>query len=272
MATPPTDWPSLRRVLEPRALEETQSELTTSLDRARRTLENPFGNIAGAFVATDTLMTRATVLLGPDATRPVFQAWSDLFLEAVVKEGGATEDRRRSPVARIGLAGYVNLVRCTGGALRPELADERLEASLLPWVLGNLRKLDDFERQTLALSLLALSDPSDALAALKRKSAPRFAPNAVFGADAPGLMAYLVSAVATGASPDSVRAAWLDALAWFPRGLATRTTSWARLSWLARIIYGRIGGVPLASIADCLIADILSVENGYSNSNLPHAG
>ena len=272
MAVPPTDWPSLRRTMEPRAREEVSTALTTDLARAERNRQSAFGRLAGNFAATDTLMMRATVVLGPEATRPVFSAWRDLFEEAVVQEDSEANPRLRSSIAAMALAGYGNLVRCTGGALPGALEDQQMETALLTRSLGDLRRLDPFERQTLALGLLALSGPDGALKALGRKSVPKFRPGAVFGPDAPGLVEHLVAAVATGASLSDVRTAWLDALAWFPRGLATRTTSWARLSWLSRIIYARVGGMSLESVAQTLSDDIASVEIGNSTLELPHSG
>ena len=157
------------------------------------------------------------------------------------------------------LVGYGNLARCVGGALPPELADGTREAALLPWVLDNLRGHDDYDRQTLALTMLVHGAPEDALRAMKRKSAPRFTPNAVFGPDAPALVAALISAVKAGAGFDDIRDTWTDALAGFPRALATRTSDWSRLSWLSRVVYGVIGGRPVAEVAPRLIADIAAL-------------
>lgn len=260
MAVPPTDWQSLREIQLPRAIEETESHLTTRLEMAHKVQQNPYGRIVMSFGAMDVLMTRATVLLGPEATRPVFQAWQALFLDAVCREE-AEADRNRGVLARMGLVGYGNLARCVGGALPPELADGSREAALLPWVLDNLRGHDEFDRQTLALAMLVHGTPEDALRAMKRKSAPRFMPNSTFGHDAPALVAALISVVKAGGGFDDIRDTWTDALVWFPRALATRTSDWSRLSWLSRVVYGVIGGHPAAEVAPRLIADIAALQS-----------
>lgn len=237
----PTTWTELM---------ETRSEhLNAALDRLPRTAKR-FTKTAAPLVPADALRGVAMLLSGVAALRGVTAAkqHADLFLPhlpAAVES--VTTENEADYVTVDGVVWFVNLSE-TAGFTRPDA----YTPAVRNWIDALATPAASFERpnrHSLAFSALAFEDDARVPDFLGEPIAPNAPPGATFQFDYPSLIAYIAAACRDRATPEAVQPAWLDFLQSFPYKLATEAVEWPVLFTAGRIVYHRIGGLPVENVA-----------------------
>lgn len=261
-------WPELMSLWAYQNQMDAEALTTKTVEAMGEIRSRPFGGMRDAFARAESAASRLVVMTGGRASRPVLQALAPFLPEAVEeaeleppesipRESSGVIRFATRPAGALGLSSHINLCQCVG--LDPGLGPEPDLRSrrLAVWALRNGRnQLNEFDEERLAAALLALGEPDLAVEAGHWPAVPAFQPNAGFHVNYGGLILNLIAGVAAGARPADVRETWLNSLRNFPAKIASGTSDWSTLLWLARTVHAVIGGQSVASTADLLAEDI----------------
>ncbi|EHR71160.1 hypothetical protein BurJ1DRAFT_2324 [Burkholderiales bacterium JOSHI_001] len=188
-------------------------------------------------------LAEALLFLGPAACQ-------DGFALLVPTLPRATRDMDPARPGRVpttqGLLGFV-MVAQNAGAL-PEGA---LQAEMARWAerLAHRQPPADLDARTscgLLTAALAIDTPARQLCGV---SLPAFQAGQRFDNDMARLTCYLLDAIAAQAPLAAVEPAWQGFLRNFPRLLAAGAANWVTPHAVARLVWARVGGMPVGTMA-----------------------
>lgn len=264
----PRTWPELKDHWAYQNQLDVEAHATKTIEAMARVEARPFGGMRDEFAKIEWSVSRIAVMTGAAASRPVLQALAPFLAEAVAEAeleppesvprvSDNPERFAKRSAGALSLASHMNLLLCCG--LAPPLGPEPdvRGRGLAVWALENGRKtLNEFDEERLAAALLALGEPDLAMAAGRWSADRAFQPNQGFHVNYGGLIANFIVGVKAGARPADVEATWVEAVANFPNKIASGTSDWSTLLWLARVVHGVIGGKAVGMVADLLQQDI----------------
>lgn len=238
----PTDWPALIEAETPFILEglEIVDELPEEIDEAPA-----HRLVVNYFAGTDSTLSAAAILLGPDQAKPHFKVCASYVPRALAEIDQGIDERTRTPA--IYFLSYLNAAHCSGATL-PKGADQ----SALSWLeqlADDVALLDERERHTLGFAALGLGATALIAQFLKGPLPANITPGEVHGFNVPAFTRYIGAARAQKLGYDDVEPAWQEFVARFPHKLAARTLDWPHLLWAGRAIFAGIAGEPLTRVA-----------------------
>lgn len=242
MSSVPTTWPELGVRFQARNAEEPRSLATAAVERMKTCIpQTPMGR---HFMGLGEVMSRIAILVGPQVCRPIIAAHAPFYAVACEQAAQAGAEGG-SPLIQVALLSYGNVAYCIGDSPLLSSVDEQ---AMVERAIQGKEDFDDFEDEGLAAACIAVGLPERAIAVLRHKAPPPFKPGQKFGPNLAGLLDYLCAGLKIGASEQDVLPAWESMHAMFPRNLAAKTVRWSTLLWIARTVFGRIGGRPAAEI------------------------
>lgn len=190
------------------------------------------------------LLAQLVAARGVRATQPHFEFFMPLASGAAES---VTTDQDADYVTVDGVVWFINLTETTG--LAPVGAFDDAVESWLAALAPLAASFDRPDRLSLAFSALAF-EIDDAVPRIMGEPLPANAPPGVaFQFDYPSLLGYLAAACRDRAGFDAVQPAWLDFLESFPYKIAAKSVEWPVLFSVARVVYHRIQGLPVADVA-----------------------
>ena len=264
----PLTWPELKAHWAYQNQLDIEALVTRTVEAMARVEARPFGGMRDEFARVEGSISRLVVMTGAAASRPVLQAVAPFLAEAVAeaeleppesvpRESSGVGRFASRPVGALSLASHISIMRCSGVDPGLGASPDGRGRGLAVWALENGRKqLNEFDEERLAAALLALGEPDLALAAGRWGVEPAFQPNAGFHVNYGGLILNLIAGVRAGARPQDISATWAEAVGHFPGKIASGTSDWSTLLWLARVVHCVIGGRDLEAATDLLAQDI----------------
>jgi hypothetical protein len=242
MTSVPTTWPELRVRFQAPNEEELRLLVPSTIELIEgRVAQTPIG---AGLLGLDEITTRLAILVGPASCPPIFAGLAPYYAPALddAQRGGTPG---AGPLLQLMLVSYGNVGRCIGDP-HP---DEAIERAILELAVKGKRFLEEPAQQALAAACVAVGLPARALALLGHGKPAAFKAGEQFDSNVSGLIAYLCAAVKAGATERDVVPAWEALHAAFPRKLSATTIRWSTLLWVARVVFGGIGGRPHGEIA-----------------------
>lgn len=182
------------------------------------------------------------VMACPDKLSGAIKTLAPIVEQAVEHEEGGRKKGDPTPLTVIRVGNALNAIEIAGADLSPAS-----RAAVLDWFRHTQTKPRDSQPVwywTTVFGALALDTkiPSP-------KSRSKIEPGTTFESDLEGLATYLRDAISTKASLEDVRAAWEDLVDYADALHDAELADSATVLWIARIVYHRIGGVPLGDVA-----------------------
>lgn len=239
-AAPDASWPALLRAGEA-ALHDRLASLAR-VPGLMQAMLPPFhpGDGLGGAVRT---LAEALLFLGLPACKDSLE----LLLPTLPQATRNMDPGRpgRVPTTQ-GLLGFVLVAQNTG-----LLAEGALQAELAGWAQAMAQReppADAAARTSCGLlaAALGLDGPARQLLGV---SLPAFQPGQRHDDDPARLGCYLLDAIAARAPLAAVEPAWQGFLRNFPRLLAAGAANWVMVHAVARLVWARVGGMPVATLA-----------------------
>jgi hypothetical protein len=247
MSSVPTTWPELRVGLQARNEQELRLIGPSTVELInKRVPQTPLGS---GFLGVDEIVTRLAIMVGPEAVRPMLAQLAPFYPPSAEQAAQAGAPGAR-PLIALSVLSYGNLARCVGDSPLPSATEQ----AIAEVAVRGKKVLNEFDQQALAAACLAIGLPARALKLLDHDEPPPFKPGQKFDANVAGLLDYLYAAMKVGAAEKDVQPAWLAMHATFPWNLSAKVIKWSTLMWVARVVFGRIGGRPDAEIAGAVHA------------------
>ena len=185
-----------------------------------------------------------------------------LPMHAMIEAGMADEDAEvRAGVLRADPASFnsidlANIFECVGGTLSPST-----HAIICRWFSNMRATSDDYDTSaywSTYFGSLALGHEEyrrGTGTALGSISSPP-TPGATFGPQTRALLKHLAAAVENRSPFEVVRPAWEEFIERFPSAREMHNVDAGTLLWVARVVYQRIAGAPLGTVAQRLHDDM----------------
>lgn len=232
------------------AWSEYEAEIPEALDAVRR------GRAHDAILLLGDGLATTAALVTPAAVARVAPTIAPVIDQAVAE---LDRERPRDAALTIAVLKIMNLgnaVECTGGTLA-----RASHASFVSWLPRVNAKRDAPEALwfwNVAFASIAMGD-----AALYRRftgvehgRALPFVARTVVGFNLQALAAHLAGAIESGASVDDVMPAFDEFIDNFESHDNAKSANKHVLLWIARIVFHRIGGAPLAEVATRLLTKL----------------
>jgi hypothetical protein len=186
----------------------------------------------------------AAALTAPDKLANVAGA-----LAPIIDRAAAAQDVDEISIAVLELLDLANAVECVGGTLAPPT-----HAAFRTWLPRITIRRDDENEMwywSVGFAALAFDDSATArrFAGVDIHASFGFKPGETFGFNLQGLLRHLAGALEVGADLEAIRPAWNECLDNFETQWTAHRVDGATLLWIARVVYARVGGAQVATVA-----------------------
>jgi hypothetical protein len=192
----------------------------------------------------------AAAIAAPDTLAKVASSLAQLIDRSAAAE--AVKHRERMPAGTSTLLDLSNAVECVGGVLSGATV-----ATFRSWLpIIKVDRDDEFQHWywNVGFAALALDEQITyrRFAGVAIDADLGFRPGALHGFNLQGVVRHLAGAVEGRAGVAAIEPAWREILTNYEIQRSAGTIHASTLLWIARIVYHRIGGRPLAAVARCL--------------------